>query len=83
MTEHQDCKELLGQLSVYIDGELEAALCAEIERHMADCENCRVVVNTLEKTVAFYRAMPTPEMPAEVAERLFQKLKLADYRRGS
>jgi anti-sigma factor RsiW len=83
MTEHRDCKDLLGQLSAYLDGELEAALCDEIERHMADCENCRIVVNTLEKTVAFYRAMPAPEMPAEVAERLFQKLKLADYRRRS
>ena len=39
------CAELKAQLSDYIDGELEAGLCAELERHLAGCDNCRIVVN--------------------------------------
>ena len=48
------CKEMLGSLSDYIDGDLEAQLCAEIEQHMAGCGNCRLVVDTLNKTVSLY-----------------------------
>ena len=80
MSEPKGCQDLLSQLSAYLDGELEAALCAEIERHVAGCENCRIVVNTLAKTVAFYRARPAPDMPGQVEERLFQTLNLAAYR---
>ena len=53
------CKEMLGSLSDYIDGDLEAQLCAEIEQHMAGCGNCRVVVDTLSKTVSLYRESAT------------------------
>lgn len=78
MTE-QTCQSLLSQLSVYIDGELEKALCDEIDRHLATCENCRVVVNTLEKTVTLYHQLPAPDMPAETQDRLFKVLKLDAY----
>ena len=43
------CKEMLGSLSDYIDGELEAELCAEIDRHVAECDNCSIVVDTLRR----------------------------------
>ena len=36
-----ECKEHLGCLSDYVDGELDPELCAELERHMADCGDCR------------------------------------------
>ncbi len=50
------CHDLLDYLSEYVDGELEnQALCEEIESHLADCEDCKVVVDTLEKTVYLYR----------------------------
>jgi predicted anti-sigma-YlaC factor YlaD len=56
MSEHcKDCSETLGILSEYIDGELAECLCAEIEHHMAECGNCRIMVDTLRKTVIRYR----------------------------
>ena len=55
MMNRHECQHLLGQLSDYVDGELEQTMCEEIERHLADCQNCRVVVDTLSKTVALYR----------------------------
>ncbi|GAB4528317.1 MAG: zf-HC2 domain-containing protein [Anaerolineae bacterium] len=73
---HETCKNLLSQLSDYIDGELEAALCEEIERHMADCPDCRVVVNTLQKTIELYRTGGRVEVPAEVKHRLYRVLQL-------
>ena len=43
---HGECRELLKDLSDYVDGDLDETLCLEIEQHMAECDNCRVVVDT-------------------------------------
>jgi anti-sigma factor RsiW len=72
----QMCINLLSQLSDYIDGELEDTLCAEIEQHMADCPDCRAVVNTLEKTITLYRSAGRAEVPQDVQDRLYKILKL-------
>jgi len=84
VNEHQHdfkCSQMLGNLSDYIDGDLQADLCAQIEDHMKTCENCRVVVNTLRKTVELYEksSEETDEIPGEVKERLFAKLKIEEY----
>jgi anti-sigma factor RsiW len=70
------CKEMLGSLSDYIDGDLEAQLCAEIEQHMAGCGNCRVVVDTLSKTVSLYREYGHEPVPPDAKDRLYAVLKL-------
>ncbi len=70
------CREMLGALSDYVDGTLDAELCAEIEQHIADCGNCRVVVDTLRKTVYLYRDYGHAEVPADAKERLYAVLKL-------
>ncbi len=83
MTERQHsphCQQLLGSLSDYIDGQLQAELCAEIEQHIKECDNCRVVVNTLRKTVELYQQTPIQSgLHDAVRERLFYKLHLEDY----
>jgi anti-sigma factor (TIGR02949 family) len=76
---HKNCKALLGSLSEYIDGELPAELCEEIEKHLEGCENCRVVLNTTRRTIDLIH-MPTGEkVPVDVRERLFKRLNLDDY----
>jgi anti-sigma factor RsiW len=79
---HHDCRHLLGDLSAYLDGEASAELCAEIERHLGDCENCRVVVDTLRKTVHLVRDLPRPEVPAAARERLYKTLDLEVFLKG-
>ena len=85
MNEHQHqhpaCSQLLGSLSEYIDGELRAELCREIERHLAECENCRVVVDTTKKAVYLVHASNDPQagLPSDVRDRLFKRLNLEDY----
>ena len=83
MSENEHCKELLGFLSEYIDGALQEELCAVIDRHLAECENCRVVVNTLRKTVELYQETGVPAagepLPEDVRQRLFFHLNLEEY----
>ncbi len=76
---HPNCHELLGRLSDYVDGELDQALCIEIEKHMAECERCHLVIDTLRKTVELYRSMPTPPLPDDVRGRLLLRLNLEDF----
>lgn len=71
------CSDHLNELSDYVDGDLDPTLCAEIERHMAECGNCRVVVDTLRKTVSLYRIHAHEEVPPDTKERLYAVLKLA------
>ena len=74
------CKDMLGDLSDFIDGELEADLCAEIEAHMRDCPDCQVMVDTLRKTVVVYRRHGAVEIPADVQSRLYAVLDLEALR---
>ena len=77
---HENCQALLGTLSEYIDGELPAELCKEIEKHLAGCDNCRVVLNTTKRTIDLVRIQEDGEdMPAGVRERLFKRLDLDGY----
>jgi anti-sigma factor RsiW len=73
---HTRCGELLGALSDYIDGELEEQLCAQIEAHMRDCPDCRVMVDTLRKTVVLYRTHGQVDVPPDVQDRLYAVLDL-------
>ncbi|MCL4504962.1 MAG: anti-sigma factor [Chloroflexi bacterium] len=85
MTEHHHderatCRELLKSLSDFIDGNLDESLCVEIEKHMAECDRCQVVVDTLRKTVELYQNIyPAPPVPDEVRQRLFVRLNLDDF----
>jgi len=68
------CAALLDQLHDYIDGELEAALCAEIEEHLAGCDDCRVLVDTTQKTITLYRRQTPVNLPEGAMARLQQAL---------
>ncbi len=70
------CEELKAQLSDYVEGALNPGLCAELERHLADCDNCRIVVNTLGKTILLYRNYGVAAMPDGARERLIKTLRL-------
>lgn len=76
---HQNCKALLGSLSEYIDGELTAELCKEIEKHLEGCDDCRIVLNTTRRTIDLVHMPADENVPADVRERLFKRLKLDNY----
>lgn len=80
MNEHVNCQSILDSLSDYVDGTLKDELCRDIEQHIAGCSDCRIVVDTLKKTIYLYHATSeTQEMPEDVRERLFLRLNLDDY----
>lgn len=80
MKKSDNCRHLLASLSEYVDGTLDDELCDELNRHLADCQDCQIVVDTLRKTISLVRATSTPPpVPTEVRERLFKRLNLEDF----
>lgn len=72
------CHALIAQLNDYLDGALPPDLCAELDRHTADCPDCQVVLDTLGKTIQLVRTLDLapPDLPAEVEARLLARLSL-------
>ena len=69
-----NCKGVIQELSDYLDGELDAGLARELQRHLEDCPDCRLVVNTTQRTIELYcNSEPLP-LPAGVRERLDRAL---------
>ncbi len=81
MNKERNCQELVAYLSDYIDDNLEnEALCDEIEQHVEACENCRIVVDTLKKTLYLYQTSAEQTvLPDQVRDRLYQRLDLEEY----
>jgi anti-sigma factor (TIGR02949 family) len=79
MNDHKDCHQLLGSLSDFLDGDLESNLCAQIERHLAECPDCKIVVDTMQKTVSLYHTdSEQDKVPEGVRQRLFRRLEIDD-----
>jgi anti-sigma factor (TIGR02949 family) len=76
-----NCDQLLGFLSDYLDGQARDEVCREIEHHMSECQNCRVVVDTTRRTISLVQKCNDNELelPDDVRERLFRRLDLNDY----
>ena len=68
------CKEVIRDLSEYLDGELEPALVETLNRHMEHCEDCRLVVDTTRKTIEIYCDTSPLPLPEGVRDRLGQIL---------
>jgi len=80
MNKREDCHHLITTLSDYVDGSLDENLCSELEMHLRNCKDCRIVVDTLRKTIDLYHTTNTsPTMPDEVRERLYHRLDLEEY----
>jgi mycothiol system anti-sigma-R factor len=82
MEKHLHCEEFVNTISAYVDGDLSDELCAELDKHLSECDNCRIVVNTLKKTIdiVHYQA-EQDKTPADVKERLFYRLNLDHFKK--
>ena len=69
------CDEMLKVLNEYVDGEIDPALCKELEKHLHGCDRCRIVVDGLRKTISLYRDEEVYELPADFKTRLHEALK--------
>ena len=70
-----DCRRLLEELNLYIDGSLEKEICEQLEAHLQDCQRCRIVLDTTKKTITLFRDQDPVEIPDLVRARLHQAIR--------
>lgn len=64
------CPDVLTMLSRKLEDEISPDLCAEMEEHVAGCPHCRGLCDSLKKTLAVCKALPTPTVPQNVQASL-------------
>jgi len=69
-----DCKHVWNYLSAYIDGEVDSALRAEIDRHLEHCEMCSAIMDSTRNVVVLMADDRVFEIPSGYSLRLHQRL---------
>jgi predicted anti-sigma-YlaC factor YlaD len=70
-----NCQDMLKAIGAYLDGEAAHALCRELEKHLSDCNPCRLVVDTLRKTITIYKSGKPLSIPVPCRRRLHALLR--------
>jgi predicted anti-sigma-YlaC factor YlaD len=70
-----NCKGVIREISDYLDGELELAARQELESHLEDCGDCKLVVDQTKLTVDVFCDEEPVELPADVKSRLHEALR--------
>jgi predicted anti-sigma-YlaC factor YlaD len=69
-----DCKHVWEHISAYIDGEVDAVLRADIDRHLENCEICSAVLDSTRNVVILVGDERVFELPAGFSDRLHERL---------
>ena len=77
------CPDVLTLFSRHLEGDIDANVCATMEAHLARCGQCRIACESLKRTLAICRELPTPDVPAPIAASIKAAIRafLAEVRR--
>ena len=70
-----NCRNIVKELSNYLDEALDSTLKASIEKHLANCQDCKVVVDTTKQTIQIYCNSEPAPLPEDTRQRLRDALK--------
>ena len=69
------CKDVLANISGYLDGELDATDCEAIEQHCQHCPSCTAIVSGLRETVGLCRQAGAVPLPDAVRQRARERVR--------
>lgn len=69
-----DCKHVWQYISAYIEGDVDATLRADIERHLETCEVCSAVLDSTRNVVILMADDRVFELPAGFSQRLHDRI---------
>jgi anti-sigma factor RsiW len=70
-----DCEHVWEHISAYIDGDVDAALRAEINKHLETCEICSAVLDSTRNVIVLVADGRVFELPAGFSDRLHERLE--------
>ena len=65
------CAEVYTHLCDNLDSKLETEACRKIKEHIAECEHCSALLDSMKKTVFLYKKYPTPKLSKKAKAELF------------
>jgi anti-sigma factor (TIGR02949 family) len=71
------CKKVQKLLSDFLDDDLKAVVCEDIRKHLDDCPDCMVQVDSVKKVIRLFRDATDTKMPVDIQIRLHDVLKKA------
>ena len=69
------CRDVLANISSYLDGELDTTACDAIDHHCATCPSCATVVAGLRETLGLCRQAGNVPLPDAVRRRARESVR--------
>ena len=67
-----NCREFIGFLAEYLDGEMETVVLARFEEHLAECDSCTAYLASYRQTILAARLVSNASLMNEAPEELIQ-----------
>ena len=75
------CHRMAAVFSDYLDGDLRQRVCRKVDEHLRQCPDCKLYLDTLNKSITLYRDLGETPVPKDVESRLFATIRLASFKR--
>lgn len=69
------CKAFLHELNDFLDDSVSGCAREDLQRHVNECPNCFVIVDTTKKTLRVFKGVTEKALPPEVHSRLLRALE--------
>lgn len=74
---HNHKKKLMKMVEQQLGLDYDTNIIEEVARHMEDCPNCKIYIDSVRQTISLYRTTEQCDaIPEAVSERLFKVLNL-------
>jgi anti-sigma factor RsiW len=73
----EECKQVFARLSEYLDGELPADLCEQMNAHINGCAPCVEFVESLKKSIELTRGLELSAEPAPLTAEARERVRAA------
>lgn len=71
------CPDVLTTYSKYLEGEIDADLCRQMEQHLVGCQHCTAACDSLKRTLAICSTSPVKVVPLPVRAAVSEALRQA------
>ena len=69
------CKDFLNELSEFLDETLDPNVRAALHKHVNECPNCWVILDTTQRTIQVYKGLEPQSIPPDIHSRLMTALQ--------
>jgi anti-sigma factor (TIGR02949 family) len=78
------CKDFLNELTDFLDDSLDSELREKLQKHVSECPNCWVILDTTQRTIRVYKGVEPQTIPPDIHSRLMEALskKMAASRKA-